>query len=124
VPGTFPHPLEGSRADVPARPPDAARNVGHGHVFPRPDGRRLPCGGPGACPTCTPLRAQLDGWLHDRGDPYLALVEPRPWLLDLVRWAEGGGDAGLLARGDLPGRLRAVLEQAVRADLDATADGG
>lgn len=27
-------------------------NVGHGHVFPRPDGMKARCGGPGLCPEC------------------------------------------------------------------------
>jgi hypothetical protein len=35
------------------RPDDAARNVGHGHVHPRPDGRRARCGGPGLCGSCS-----------------------------------------------------------------------
>jgi hypothetical protein len=35
-----------------ARPTETERNVGHGHVFPRPDGRRSACGGPGMCGRC------------------------------------------------------------------------
>lgn len=27
-------------------------NAGHGHVWPRPDGGKLNCGGPGFCPRC------------------------------------------------------------------------
>lgn len=27
-------------------------NSGHGHVFPRPDGVRMRCGGPALCPEC------------------------------------------------------------------------
>lgn len=27
-------------------------NTGHGHVFPRPDGFKARCGGPGLCPEC------------------------------------------------------------------------
>ena len=27
-------------------------NAGHGHVFPRPDGVRMRCGGPGICDAC------------------------------------------------------------------------
>ena len=30
----------------------ARRNTGHGHVYPRPDGRRTRCGGPGICHLC------------------------------------------------------------------------
>ena len=28
-------------------------NTGHGHVFPRPDGARARCGGPGMCSSCS-----------------------------------------------------------------------
>jgi hypothetical protein len=28
------------------------QNIGHGHVFPRPDGVRARCGGPALCPAC------------------------------------------------------------------------
>jgi hypothetical protein len=28
-------------------------NTGHGHVFPRPDGMRARCGGPGMCSECS-----------------------------------------------------------------------
>lgn len=33
-------------------PPTTGRNVGHGHVFPRPDGVRARCGGPPICTEC------------------------------------------------------------------------
>ena len=44
----FPPPVPEASA-----PPLAARNVGHGHVFARPDGRRARCGGPALCPECS-----------------------------------------------------------------------
>lgn len=28
-------------------------NIGHGHVFPRPDGVKARCGGPGFCTECS-----------------------------------------------------------------------
>jgi ribosomal protein S27AE len=28
-------------------------NTGHGHVWPRPDGAKVRCGGPGICPACS-----------------------------------------------------------------------
>lgn len=28
-------------------------NFGHGHVYPRPDGVKMRCGGPGLCPRCS-----------------------------------------------------------------------
>jgi len=44
----FPHPAD--VADVPAYSVD--RNVGHGRVFPRPDGKVQRCGGPALCREC------------------------------------------------------------------------
>lgn len=35
-------------------------NVGHGHVFPRPDGVRARCGGPGFCKECSRDKVRLD----------------------------------------------------------------
>jgi hypothetical protein len=55
----FPHPADGGASTPPAA--EAARNVGHGHVFPRPDGRRARCGGPALCPDCTSDAAKRDG---------------------------------------------------------------
>jgi hypothetical protein len=46
----FPHPAD---AVSPAATLVTDRNVGHGHVFPRPDGRRAKCGGPPLCRECT-----------------------------------------------------------------------
>ncbi|HCF1395728.1 TPA: hypothetical protein NH846_006165 [Pseudomonas aeruginosa] len=34
-------------------PAQAGANVGHGHVFPRADGVKMRCGGPGLCPECS-----------------------------------------------------------------------
>ncbi len=31
----------------------AAKNAGHGHVRPRPDGVKARCGGPGSCSVCS-----------------------------------------------------------------------
>lgn len=35
------------------------QNMGHGHVFPRPDGIRMRCGGPGICSECSKDKAAL-----------------------------------------------------------------
>lgn len=35
-------------------------NVGHGHVFPRADGHRMRCGGPGLCHECSRDKVILD----------------------------------------------------------------
>lgn len=34
-------------------------NTGHGHVWPRPDGMRARCGGPGMCKECSQDQARL-----------------------------------------------------------------
>ena len=34
------------------RPPMYKVNLGHGHVYPRPDGHVMRCGGPAICSTC------------------------------------------------------------------------
>lgn len=43
-------------------------NSGHGHVWPRPDGVRMRCGGPGVCPECSRdlAKAWRDGTLPTR----------------------------------------------------------
>lgn len=41
------------------------RNVGHGHVYPRPDGNRMRCGGPRVCPDCARDFAALEA-LRDK----------------------------------------------------------
>jgi hypothetical protein len=49
------HPLDTFPAEEPEGPPpltEAHRNVGHGHVFRRPDGERAQCGGPALCREC------------------------------------------------------------------------
>jgi len=38
----------------------AERNSGHGHVYPRPDGVRMRCGGPALCPDCARDLAQKE----------------------------------------------------------------
>jgi hypothetical protein len=35
-------------------------NTGHGHVWPRPDGMRVRCGGPTACSKCAIDKANYD----------------------------------------------------------------
>jgi hypothetical protein len=49
VTDTFPHPADTFEAAAPA----VSQNVGHGHVFARPDGRRSRCGGPALCRECS-----------------------------------------------------------------------
>lgn len=40
-------------------------NTGHGHVFPRPDGARARCGGPGMCPVCSADQVRKGIQEHD-----------------------------------------------------------
>jgi hypothetical protein len=40
------------RPDDPPRPLAVYPNEGHGHVYPRPDGVKARCGGPGICAAC------------------------------------------------------------------------
>ncbi|MFW4816088.1 hypothetical protein DZ978_002480 [Pseudomonas aeruginosa] len=48
----------------------AGANVGHGHVFPRADGVKMRCGGPGLCSECT----------ADASRARAALAQPSPAL--------------------------------------------
>jgi hypothetical protein len=54
----FPSPLEGAE---PPAPSPRSLNVGHGHVFPRPDGKKTRCGGVGICPECTQQATLKEG---------------------------------------------------------------
>ena len=49
--------LENAKAPKVERPVYA--NVGHGHVYPRPDGMKARCGGPGICYQCSREKANL-----------------------------------------------------------------
>ena len=64
------------------------QNTGHGHVFPRPDGVRARCGGPGMCAECSrDLARQHAG---ERQQSVVSLVEgfPRRNRADLWTPAE------------------------------------
>lgn len=52
------------------------RNEGHGHVFERPDGVRMRCGGYGLCPVCAKDLAQLQAAWNTRPAPK---VKPLVW---------------------------------------------
>lgn len=45
---------------VPSEIPPLLANIGHGHVFPREDGVRMRCGGPGLCKECSADKAFKD----------------------------------------------------------------
>lgn len=38
---------------------EGTENTGHGHVYTRPDGVRMRCGGPGMCAECSKDLARL-----------------------------------------------------------------
>ena len=62
-------------------------NSGHGHVYPRPDGVRARCGGPGLCVECSrdkvrkdraeaaavaePMAQEPKAWLNEHGDGHV-----------------------------------------------------
>ena len=52
-------------------------NVGHGHVFPRPDGNRMRCGGPGMCAECSKDQARKDARATAHGEYVKALEAER-----------------------------------------------
>jgi hypothetical protein len=56
-------------------------NTGHGHVWPRPDGGRARCGGPGLCKPCAADAARYP---------------PKPAAVELAGGGEGWGEVGLV----------------------------
>ena len=51
-------------------------NVGHGHIFPRPDGHRAKCGGSAICPECKKdmaRKAADESNCHGLADEFMAL---------------------------------------------------
>jgi hypothetical protein len=57
--------MSGENSNAPA-PPSKDRNVGHGHVFKRPDGIKARCGGPGLCSECSRDLARAEQEQLDR----------------------------------------------------------
>jgi hypothetical protein len=66
------------------------RNEGHGHVFPRPDGIRARCGGPGICGVCAADLARQ----RQARDP-----EPGPIDVDVAALDPGAFARLLISRG-------------------------
>lgn len=59
-----------------------AQNVGHGHVFPRPDGVKARCGGPLTCAECAADFARKQLLPDPANQPWqtgLGLHEGEPW---------------------------------------------
>jgi len=46
------------------------KNEGHGHVYPRPDGVRARCGGPGVCAECSKDQSRYDFEVRPAGCGY------------------------------------------------------
>ena len=57
--------LAAQKPQEPERAPGGL-NVGHGHVTPRPDGKRMRCGGPSICAQCAKEAAQKKASYQDR----------------------------------------------------------
>lgn len=65
------------RWPCPAHPAveQAGTNVGHGHVFPRADGVKMRCGGPGLCSECTADASRARAALAQRSEFHQHLKE-------------------------------------------------
>lgn len=68
------------------------RNVGHGHVFPRPDGVKARCGGPAICSVCAKDAARAAG--NPDPDPMKPSVALLCKLGSLVYHLEEAMDSG------------------------------
>lgn len=78
--------------DAPAQPEPSNKNTGHGHVRPRPDGRRARCGGPGICAECSREKAALSQPEPAAPTPDTFMGEPV-----LTRWKPLNRDDSRLA---------------------------
>jgi len=120
----FPDPLA---AGVPVTTPPlpaAARNVGHGHVFPRPDGRLSRCGGPALCRTCSDDAAKRETAREQADHELTALralvrnlqdLHGEPWVPRLLAWLTGEAAVLDFDGEEVPPRLRALLDTVNRA---------
>ena len=88
-------------------PDDPSRNVGHGLVWPRPDGHRARCGGPLICRACMSDAALKAAQISDSR---AALADARASLAKAVDVLRGDGP---VSRSDLAEMLADVL-----ADLE------
>lgn len=63
-------------------------NTGHGHVYPRPDGARMRCGGPAMCSSCALDAAR-------KAQPKSAIDNLMPHLIEALRAATAANAAWL-----------------------------
>jgi hypothetical protein len=80
-------------------------NMGHGHVFPRADGVRARCGGPGICKDCGPEFAQLQKDLEAGGK---TLGEVYPHLFSdpgVEEWIPDTGEGQQAGLGQQAGSM-------------------
>lgn len=56
------------------RQPTSDANTGHGHVFPRPDGVKARCGGPGICTRCSLEKLKMEKVRDDKAHKAGALT--------------------------------------------------
>ncbi len=54
---------------------EGTQNTGHGHVYTRPDGVKMRCGGPGICSECSKDLARLQGSTSGSAHPSTADAE-------------------------------------------------
>lgn len=85
----------------------AGTNVGHGHVFPRADGVKMRCGGPGLCSECT----------ADASRARAALAQPSG---EVVVTKNESGAIVSVTRQDKEGRVLSVIAES--ATLTAQAE--
>ncbi|HGS8076972.1 TPA: hypothetical protein ACMFQR_000888 [Pseudomonas aeruginosa] len=97
------------RHPCPAHPAveQAGTNVGHGHVFPRADGVKMRCGGPGLCSECT----------ADASRARAALAQPSG---EVVVTKNESGAIVSVTRQDKEGRVLSVIAES--ATLTAQAE--
>jgi len=88
------------------------KNIGHGHVFPRPDGARARCGGPGLCKVCAQDLAkaekvkpkeyicgvELKILTQDKNERHRLKKAMREMLKEYVRKRPGVSEVSLLSK--------------------------
>lgn len=81
-------------------PGEPGMNVGHGHVFKRPDGHKARCGGPGLCAVCSKDQARKGQLKAAAGVLAEAAASPVPTTADLANMVDTivGGLPALLTR--------------------------